>query len=121
MINGNTFQALSEKEVLVLGGNGNLWLEHGPFGTVPPARPSKPVKVVPFGQMKKPCLLKIKRPIRKTRVDFYSSPGASQTGAFGIGRLYNLGSGFAEPAAEKAVEEVWGNGPADRINSARRT
>ena len=32
------FQALSETKVLVLGSNGNLWLEHGPFGTVPPKR-----------------------------------------------------------------------------------
>ena len=31
-LNNNTFQALSDIEVLVLGSNGNLWLEHGPFG-----------------------------------------------------------------------------------------
>jgi hypothetical protein len=35
---GRTFQALSDTEVLVLGTNGNLWLEQGPFGTVPPPR-----------------------------------------------------------------------------------
>ncbi|HTV34773.1 MAG TPA: hypothetical protein VME69_17050 [Methylocella sp.] len=32
------FQALSATEILVLGANGNLWLEHGPFGKVPPTR-----------------------------------------------------------------------------------
>jgi hypothetical protein len=36
--NENAFQALSDAEVLVLGYDGNLWLEHGPFGTVPPPR-----------------------------------------------------------------------------------
>jgi hypothetical protein len=34
----SSFQALSDTEVLVLGSDGNLWLEHGPFGTVPPPR-----------------------------------------------------------------------------------
>jgi len=34
-----TFQALNPNEVFVLGSNGNLWLEHAPFGSViPPAR-----------------------------------------------------------------------------------
>jgi hypothetical protein len=34
-----SFQALSETEVFVLGSNGNLWLEFGPFGfEVPPPR-----------------------------------------------------------------------------------
>jgi uncharacterized protein (TIGR03437 family) len=33
-----TFQALSGSEVLVLGTNGNLWLEQAPFGTIPPPR-----------------------------------------------------------------------------------
>jgi uncharacterized protein (TIGR03437 family) len=33
-----TFQALSDSEVLVLGTNGNLWLEQAPFGKVPPSR-----------------------------------------------------------------------------------
>ena len=37
-LNRNTFQALSDTEVLVLGSNGNLWLEHGPFGEIPPPR-----------------------------------------------------------------------------------
>ena len=37
-LNKNTFQALSDTEVLVLGSDGNLWLEHGPFGKVPPTR-----------------------------------------------------------------------------------
>jgi hypothetical protein len=32
------FQALSDTEVLVLGSDGKLWLEHGPFGNVPPPR-----------------------------------------------------------------------------------
>jgi hypothetical protein len=36
--NPNTFQALSDTEILVLGNNGNLWLEHAPFGHVPPTR-----------------------------------------------------------------------------------
>ena len=37
-LNKNPFQALSDTEVFVLGTNGNLWLEHGPFGNVPPSR-----------------------------------------------------------------------------------
>jgi hypothetical protein len=37
-LNRNTFQAFSDTEVLVLGSNGNLWLERGPFGKVPPPR-----------------------------------------------------------------------------------
>ena len=42
-IDGNTmaFQALSPTEVVVLGIDGNLWLEHAPFappGSVPPKR-----------------------------------------------------------------------------------
>src|SRR5271167_689403 len=38
MTNGG-FEALSDSEVLVLGQDGNLWLEHGPFGQqVPPVR-----------------------------------------------------------------------------------
>ena len=32
------FQALSDTEVLVLGSDRKLWLEHGPFGKVPPPR-----------------------------------------------------------------------------------
>ena len=36
--NVKAFQAVSENEVFVLGGDGNLWLEHAPFGTVPPTR-----------------------------------------------------------------------------------
>jgi hypothetical protein len=35
---GITFQALDNKNILVLGLDGNLWLEHAPFGTPPPAR-----------------------------------------------------------------------------------
>ena len=27
----DTFETLSDSEVLVLGQDGNLWLEHGPF------------------------------------------------------------------------------------------
>jgi hypothetical protein len=34
----NSFQALSADQILVQGNDGKLWLEHGPFGTVPPAR-----------------------------------------------------------------------------------
>lgn len=34
----NTFFGLSATEVLVLGRDGNLWLESGPWGTVPPSR-----------------------------------------------------------------------------------
>jgi hypothetical protein len=35
----DTFEALSDSEVLVLGQDGNLWLAHGPFGQqVPPSR-----------------------------------------------------------------------------------
>lgn len=38
-INRNTFQALSDSKVLVLGSDRKLWLEHGPFGAaVPPRR-----------------------------------------------------------------------------------
>lgn len=36
--NVRAFQALSDTEAFVLGTDGNLWLEHGPFGTVPPTR-----------------------------------------------------------------------------------
>jgi hypothetical protein len=32
------FQAINENNILVLGSNGNLWLEHGPFGVAPPSR-----------------------------------------------------------------------------------
>ena len=35
---GRGFQALSSTEAYVLGSNGNLWHETGPWGTVPPAR-----------------------------------------------------------------------------------
>jgi hypothetical protein len=35
---GRTYQVLDLSDVVVLGANGNLWLEHGPFGTVPPPR-----------------------------------------------------------------------------------
>jgi hypothetical protein len=34
----NTFFGFSPNEVLVLGSDGNLWLESGPWGAVPPAR-----------------------------------------------------------------------------------
>ena len=33
-----TFQALSPSEIFVLGTDGKLWLEDGPFGKVPPRR-----------------------------------------------------------------------------------
>jgi hypothetical protein len=33
-----SFQFLSASEVAVLGNNGKLWLEHAPFGNVPPGR-----------------------------------------------------------------------------------
>ncbi len=40
--NKNTFQGLSDTEVVVLGTDGNLWMEHagsnGKFGAVPPPR-----------------------------------------------------------------------------------
>jgi hypothetical protein len=38
VVNRNTFQALADTEVLVLGSNGNLWLEHGLFRKVLPLR-----------------------------------------------------------------------------------
>jgi hypothetical protein len=39
-VDGNVaaFQVLSESEVLVLGSDGNLWLEYAPWGDVPPKR-----------------------------------------------------------------------------------
>jgi hypothetical protein len=33
-----SFQALSADQILALGTDNTLWLEHGPFGTVPPGR-----------------------------------------------------------------------------------
>ena len=33
-----TFQVLDPEDILVLGSNGDLWLEQAPFGTVPPGR-----------------------------------------------------------------------------------
>src|SRR5690242_8235472 len=33
-----SFHFFSSTEAAVLGNDGNLWLEHGPFGTVPPSR-----------------------------------------------------------------------------------
>jgi hypothetical protein len=44
----NTFQALSDTEILVLGSNGNLWLEEAPFGKVPPARQQVDANVKAF-------------------------------------------------------------------------
>ena len=32
------FDPIDSNNVYVLGSNGALWLEHGPFGTVPPTR-----------------------------------------------------------------------------------
>jgi hypothetical protein len=39
-VDGNVqaFQARDSQTVLVLVNGGNLWLEHAPFGAVPPAR-----------------------------------------------------------------------------------
>jgi hypothetical protein len=39
-VDGNVqgFQGLDSQTVLVLGTDGNLWLEHAPFGNSPPAR-----------------------------------------------------------------------------------
>jgi len=36
--NAQSFQAVNTNDILVLGIGGNLWLEHAPFGAVPPAR-----------------------------------------------------------------------------------
>lgn len=47
-LNRNTFQALSDTEVFVLNPDGNLWLEHAPFGHVPPARQQVDRKVEEF-------------------------------------------------------------------------
>jgi hypothetical protein len=48
MRNQNTFQALSGTNIFVLGTDGNLWLEQGPFGVVPPPRKQVDTKVKAF-------------------------------------------------------------------------
>ena len=43
-----TFQALNLQDVLVLGSDGNLWLEQAPFGKVPPSRQQVDANVSTF-------------------------------------------------------------------------
>lgn len=42
------FQALNAQEAFVLGRNGNLWYEYGPWGPVPPQRQPVDGNVVAF-------------------------------------------------------------------------
>jgi len=43
-----SFQALNGTDVLTLGLDGNLWREHAPFGTPPPAREQVDALVATF-------------------------------------------------------------------------
>jgi hypothetical protein len=42
------FHWLSDSEILVLGNDGKLWLEHGPFGNIPPGRVQVDANVASF-------------------------------------------------------------------------
>jgi hypothetical protein len=47
----SAFQALGAENALVLGSNGNLWLEHAPFGSVPPDRSQVDGNVIAFSDI----------------------------------------------------------------------
>jgi nucleotide-binding universal stress UspA family protein len=46
--NGRSFQALDSSDVFVLGTDHKLWLEHAPFGSVPPSRQEVDAAVLTF-------------------------------------------------------------------------